>query len=385
MTSVNHKLYIYTFGNLLVRKEEEVLFSGENKNLNKRWRLFLLLLFNKGEKLTDQELIRKLELEENVVPRQSLRALVYRLRKDIEMKGTDFILSEQGGYTFNPDSRYWLDIDYFFNIIEKAKEKNDKERALRLYKRALELYEGAFLSNQYITEGYLIKLRSYYRELYLKAVANTGEILVDLNRFQEAIEIYELALKTHPKSVGLYLDMIDVFKKDNRPDLALIKTEEAMAFLKNSNLPMPPELQTEISDFFETDIDEDPASFFEDNKLCQGDIFQCGPMTFSSIFSLEKRRAERNEYDISLIHFQLNGEAPPEEINKAETILRDILTENLRSSDLITRWQPRHYLMLAIEQNEEEIETLLARIDQLYYEEFPPAEVNLSYSYQKLN
>ena len=108
-------------------------------------------------------------------------------------------------------------------------------------------------------------------------------------------------------------------------------------------------------------------------------------MTFSSIFSLEKRRAERNRDDISLIHFQLNGEAPPEEINKAETILRDILTENLRSSDLITRWQPRHYLMLVIEQNEQEIEALLARIEQLYYEEFPPAEVNLSYSYQKLN
>ena len=385
MTAVNHKLYVYTFGNLLVRKEEEVLFSGENKNLNKRWRLFLLLLFNKGEKLTDQELIRELELEENVAPRQSLRALVYRLRKDIEMKGTEFILSEQGGYTFNPDSKYWLDIDYFFNIIEKAKEKDDKERALRLYRRALDLYEGAFLKNQYITDRYLIKLRQYYRELYLKAVAKTGEILVDLNRFQDAIEIYEMAVKTHPKSVGLYLDMIDVFKKNNRPDLALIKTEEAMAFLKNSNLPMPPELQAEISDFFETDIDEDPANFFESNKLCQGDIFQCGPMTFSSIFSLEKRRAERDGHDISLIHFQLNGEAPPGDVNQSETILRDILTENLRSSDLVTRWKPRHYLMLAIEQKEEEIQALLERIDQLYYEEFPPAEINLSYSYQRLN
>ncbi len=44
MTAVNHKLYIYTFGNLLVRKEEEVLFSGENKNLNKT--LASILTFN---------------------------------------------------------------------------------------------------------------------------------------------------------------------------------------------------------------------------------------------------------------------------------------------------------------------------------------------------
>lgn len=383
-TVANNKLYIYTFGNLLVRKEEKILFSGENKNLNKRWHLFLLLLFNKGKKLTDQELIRKLALDENVVPRQSLRALVYRLRKDIKLDGTDFILSEQGGYSFNPDSKYWLDIDYFFNMIEKAKEKDDDQKALRLYKRALDLYEGAFLNNQYITDNYLIKLRSYYRELYLKAVASTGDILINLNRFQEAIEMYEMALKTHPKSIGLYLDMIDAFKKNNRPDLALIKTEEAMAFLKNSNLPMPPELQQEISDFFETDIDEDPAYYLEKNKLCQGDIFQCGPMTFASIFSLEKRRAKRNNYSISLIHFQLNGKATPVDVNKSEIILRDILMENLRESDVITRWKPRHYLMLAIDQPGDEVEMLLSRIDRLYNDEFPPSEINLSYSYQNL-
>ncbi|MFW6301728.1 MAG: BTAD domain-containing putative transcriptional regulator [Bacillota bacterium] len=385
MTAIaQKKLYIYTFGNLLVRKEEKVLFSGENKNLNKRWHLFLLLLFNKGKKLTDQDLIRKLELDDNVEPRQSLRALVYRLRKDIKLDGTDFILSEQGGYTFNPESRYWLDIDYFFNIIEKAKEKDDQERALRLYQRALELYEGAFLNNQYITDNYLIKLRSYYRELYLKTVARTGDILINLNRFQDAIEMYEMALKTHPKSIGLYLDMIDAFKKNNRPDLALIKTEEAMTFLKNSNLPMPPELQQEISDFFETDIDEDPAYYFEKNKLCQGDIFQCGPMTFSSIFALEKRRSRRNNYDISLIHFQLNGKATPVDVNKSEVILRDVLMENLRESDVVTRWKPRHYLMLAIDETEEEIQRLLARIERLYTEEFPPSDINLSYSYQQL-
>ncbi|MFW5790908.1 MAG: BTAD domain-containing putative transcriptional regulator [Bacillota bacterium] len=385
MTAIaQKKLYIYTFGNLLVRKEEKVLFSGENKNLNKRWHLFLLLLFNKGKKLTDQELIQKLELDDNVEPRQSLRALVYRLRKDIKLDGTDFILSEQGGYTFNPESRYWLDIDYFFNIIEKAKEKDDQERALRLYQRALELYEGAFLNNQYITDNYLIKLRSYYRELYLKTVARTGDILINLNRFQDAIEMYEMALKTHPKSIGLYLDMIDAFKKNNRPDLALIKTEEAMTFLKNSNLPMPPELQQEISDFFETDIDEDPAYYFEKNKLCQGDIFQCGPMTFSSIFALEKRRSRRNNYDISLIHFQLNGKATPVDVNKSEVILRDVLMENLRESDVVTRWKPRHYLMLAIDETEDEIQRLLARIERLYTEEFPPSDINLSYSYQQL-
>lgn len=104
MTVHYRKLYIYTLGNFLVRGENEVLFSGENKYLNKRWRLFLHLLFNKGNKVTDNELIKELDLEQNVEPHQSLRALVYRLRKDLRFTDSKFILSDQGGYVFNPQS-----------------------------------------------------------------------------------------------------------------------------------------------------------------------------------------------------------------------------------------------------------------------------------------
>lgn len=92
------KLYIYTLGDFLVRKEDKTIFSGENSYLNKRWCLFLYLLFNKGQKVSDQELIKQLNLEENVSPHQSLRALVYRLRKDLNFENGNFILNENGKF-----------------------------------------------------------------------------------------------------------------------------------------------------------------------------------------------------------------------------------------------------------------------------------------------
>jgi two-component SAPR family response regulator len=133
MTVSYQKLYIYTLGDFLVRKEDETIFSGENSYLNKRWRLFLYLLFNKGKKISDQELIQQLNLEENVSPHQSLRALVYRLRKDLNFENGNFILNEKGGYLFNPESSYWLDTQYFTGMVEKANSFKEKNKALDHY------------------------------------------------------------------------------------------------------------------------------------------------------------------------------------------------------------------------------------------------------------
>ena len=87
MTNSYQKLYVYTFGKLIIRKNDKTLFSG-NRNLNKRWKLFLILLINRGKTISDQKLIEELNLNNNVTPIQSLRALVYRIRKEISKKET---------------------------------------------------------------------------------------------------------------------------------------------------------------------------------------------------------------------------------------------------------------------------------------------------------
>lgn len=67
-----------------------------------------------------------------------------------------------------------------------------------------------------------------------------------------------------------------------------MKTEEAMLYLKNTNLPIPDKLNIEISNFFKTDIQETPGKILESNKLCRGNVFECGPMTFASVYLLKQ-------------------------------------------------------------------------------------------------
>ncbi|MFW6280630.1 MAG: AfsR/SARP family transcriptional regulator, partial [Halanaerobium sp.] len=362
-----------------------VIISGKNKNLNKRWWLFLYLLFNDGKKMTYQELIDLLNLKENVSPNQSLRALVYRLRNDLNLKNKEIILNDQGGYLFDHESNYWLDTHYFSKLIDKADEvQADDDRALELYNQAISLYNGNFLEFQEFNSIKFNLLREKYQELHKKAVCKTGEILFKKEKYIETIDLYEKAMQINPLSIDFYTALIESYKKIDRPDLALMKTEEAMLYLKNTYLPMPRNLNTQISNFFKTDIQDDPAEILESNKLCRGDVFECGPMTFASIYSLEKRRSARKEKNIYLVHIKINGTTSKEKLTHAEKILRRTINKTLRSNDIMTRWKLRYFLLLLVDIKAETVDKILTRIQDLYSENFPPPETSVSYSYQKL-
>jgi DNA-binding SARP family transcriptional activator len=378
------KLYIYTFGDFRVRKEDKTIFSGEDSYLSKRWRLFLYLLFNRGKKISDQELIQQLNLAKNVSPHQSLRALVYRLRKDLNFKNNNFILNEKGGYLFNPESSYWVDTQYFTGMVEKASTVKENNKALDLYREAVTLYKGKFLKDQELDDIKFNQLREKYQEVYKEAVIEMGEILSADQKYKEAVDLYEKALQINPLNIDFYIKLIESYKKIGRPDLALMKTEEAMLYLKNTNLPMPDNLNMEISDFFKTDIQEAPEKILESNKLCRGDIFECGPMTFASVYSLEKRRSSREDKELYLVHIKINGTSSAKKLKRAEKNLRQTINQTLRKNDIMTRWKARYYLVLLVDIKAEAVEKILGRIQNSYHDQFPPVETSVSYSYQKL-
>ena len=378
------KLYIYTLGDFLVRKEDETIFSGKTSYLNKKWLLFLYLLFNKGQKISNQELIKLLNLEENVSPNQSLRALVYRLRKDLNFENNDFILNEKRGYLFNPNSSYWLDAQYFTAMVEKANTLKEKNEALNLYQEAISLYKGKFLKDQELDNIKFNLLRKKYQEVYTEAVIELGDIFSAQKKYKEVAELYENSLQINPLNIDFYTKLIESYQKLGRPDLALMKTEEAILYFKNTNLPMNGNFNLKINNFFKNDIQENPEKILESNKLCRGDIFECGPMTFSSIYSLEKRRNLREEKDIFLVHIKINGTRSAKKLLRAEKILRRTINQNLRSNDIMTRWRERYYLILLVDIKAEKLNEILERIQNSYNDQFPPAETSISYSHQKV-
>ncbi|MFW6268747.1 MAG: AfsR/SARP family transcriptional regulator [Bacillota bacterium] len=375
------KVYIYTLGQLFIRHGDKVLFSG-NRKLNKRWKLFLLLLCRRGQTISDQQLISELNMAENATPRQSLRALVYRLRRDLAARhsSSSFIYTERGGYGFNPESDFWMDGRQFKNMIETG----TKEESLEKLNYALRMYKGIFLKNQKLDNNKLLKKRKEYSELYLNAVNTTAELLKKNNgEYDKIIDLYETSLQLYPLNVNMYLELIKTLKEAGKLNRARVRAEEIMSFLRNSDIKVPMRLEELVSDFFKIDLAQKPEFMLNNNSI-NNKIFECGPVTFSNIYNLEKRRAERKNNEIFLIHFQLNNTGNPHKMREAESILRKTLHEHLRSSDVITRWEPRHYLLLAVGLSEKEIKIILQRIENKFRDRYFSQKINLTYKYQNI-
>ena len=381
------KLYIYTLGQLTIKKGEQILFSG-NQKLNKRWKLFMLLLAHRGEILSDNELIYELSLDENATPRQSLRALIYRLRKEINFKDEDYINTHKGGYSFNTQSDYWLDLDKFNNIINEARKKLNKEKIVSdivdLYKKALRVYKGSFLANHELDNKKLLEKRSHYRDVFLESVKELADYQLDQNKYDEVVEIYETALHLYPFDVDLYLALINSLKESNRPGMARIKSEEALAFLSNAGMDIPQDLKNEVSSFVNLSKSNDIKFVLNNTSKNDQKVFECGPLTFSNIYNLEKRRAARENNKIELLHFQLTKSNFSEKNREAEIILKECLHESLRSSDIITRWQPRHYLLLVLDLSEEKISKIVKRIKNKYEAKSISPEIDLVYKFEEV-
>jgi len=107
-------------------------------------------------------------------------------------------------------------------------------------------------------------------------------------------------------------------------------------------------------------------------------------MTFASIYSLEKRRSSREDKEIYLIHIKINGTRSVKKLMQSKKILRKTINQTLRTSDILTRWRARYYLILLIDIKVEDVEKILERIQASYNNQFPPAETSISYSYQKV-
>ncbi len=376
-----HEIYIYTLGNFLIKKDNKVLASGYG-DLNKKWKLFIYLIFKAGEVVSHEELFHKLDLSANGYPDSSLRVLVSRLRKRIDGQGDSLIITRRHGYSFNTEYNFWLDCLQFESLLNRANNSSelDIQQKTELYQQALNLYQGAFLDIENI-DPWLLEKRAYYHDLYLENFKKTVHLLEKQKKYHDKFDLYELALRIYPYETDLHLGQYDSLKKMGKNSMARNRAEESVMFLKKAGLDIPEKLKDATLFDFNTDLQLNPEDILKDNN--GEDIFVCGPLTFSSIFNLEKRRSERKNRNIYLAHCKLTGKVSPGEKRKAENILYKTLHKNLRSMDVLTRLRHDYFLQLFVDITEKQIEKIFSRINSRFYSNCNNPGVSINWEYQK--
>ncbi|MFN2364470.1 MAG: BTAD domain-containing putative transcriptional regulator, partial [Halarsenatibacteraceae bacterium] len=338
--------------------------------------------FNRGERVSDNKLIQELGLTDNTDPNQALRALIYRLRQDIKNREGNYIFSENGGYIFNAGSPFWLDLEKFDELVKKG-DKVEAVEKVKYFRQAIKLFKGNFLENKELTSKELLNIRQQYSSKFAEIIISAAEICKEQGNYQEAINFYETGLQVENINVEFYYNLIQTLKEIKRPDQAVIKAEEAMSIFNNFGVEIPVKLQQEISALISKEnnqsMEEMIADEVETNKA-----FESGPITFSKIVNLERRRNKREDKSLYLVSFKLMHQGSPADMIEAERILHKNLLDNLRAYDLVTRLKPREFLLMLVDITEKELEKITGRVVEEYNESLPPPEIMLSYEYRKV-
>ncbi len=116
---------------------------------------------------------------------------LHRVRQAL---GADVVVVEGGQYRLG-DVDYWLDVEEFESLVERARLLPPHDwQTEDLWRRAIELYQGDFLIG--VEEVWCVPRREELREMYVEALIGMGRCHEARGELKRAIGWYGRALET---------------------------------------------------------------------------------------------------------------------------------------------------------------------------------------------
>ena len=372
MCDDSKNIYIYTLGRFSVKDGNSELISTQQRS-SKRWLLFQLLFTYRNDSIPVEKIYDYVELNESVNPPEALKVLVYYLRQNLNNTNPDknvipgkFVICEKGQYYFNIESEYWFDGDEFELLFNKANSviNSNPDNALRLFKKALNFYQGEYLM-EVGAKAWVLPTRNYYRRMYLTAIIKTCKLLVARDDYQSAIELCMDGLKTNPFEENLHEIIINSFLKSNQTNLARIHCEDIVSLYKENDLHLPTKLQKLYTMLCSKKTGLNPIieltkipfmSEVEGALVCNIDIFKF-------IYKFEKAKKERKRGVPFLVYFKLPARILTQDnIEMQIHELENIFKAKLRKSDLFCPWNKFDYVLLLNSENHNSVEIVIERL-----------------------
>jgi two-component SAPR family response regulator len=213
---------IYTLGDFDLSINNQSFFR-ESSRKHKIIKLFQYLLTFRGKKLLPETIIENLEPgNEYNDPNNVLRTQIFRLRKtlmqfagDLRQSGSSQpyycrIVFSRGYYILELSEHVILDVDEFdklVNLADQARRTNPDE-AIKLYKKAVDLYKGDYLSGCNC-DTWVVPVRNHYNRVYLQALFSLIELSTRKRDYSQIIDTCEKALLIEPYEEALHISYLE--------------------------------------------------------------------------------------------------------------------------------------------------------------------------------
>ena len=389
-------LTIQTLGEFSLKYGENRVSDRDNRS-KKVWLLLAYLLCNKDKAVSQKKLIELLWDDDPASsnPENALKITFHRLRTMLDQlwpnAGRELIVHRDAGYVWNGQVPSTLDTEEFDRLADAPAENEEARIAACL--AALELYRGDFLE-KLSSETWVIPITTHYHNRYIDLVTELTPLLMQRERFAEAVAICRAAVGVEPYHEPLHGLLIralgasgdqkgaaaayEELTKRLFDDFGIMPSEEirqayreATRSLSDQTLPMEQVL--------EHLQEQDPAS----------GALQCEYDYFKVLCFVEARAMERSgkATHIALLSITPALDAKPlskRSLNTALGHLQNEIRTNLRRGDTFARCSGSQFIVMLPQANYENSCMVCRRIIGAYTRKYPHSPVKLHFMVQPL-
>ncbi|MFR3767711.1 MAG: BTAD domain-containing putative transcriptional regulator [Blautia sp.] len=393
------ELTVRMFGKFQTENEKGIL-NKENMRSEMLTRLLAYMISHREKDMTAQELIDVLWPEDQSDnPSGALKNLMYRLRKLMNNtwgESGKYIVTGRGAYQLNPEFVFHVDIEEFEECCRQVFNSEDPAVQQENGKRAVELYQGMFLS-ELSSEYWVVSIATYYHSIYLTMVKRLAALLEKEKKFTDVEEICGKAIQIEPLDEEIHCFLLRAMIADNKQQLAASHYKETVKLLYDSLGVRPSgemeniyeELQ-KIQHDHESNIDIIQEDLREEKA---SGAFFCEYGVFRKIYALESRSSRRLGISVHLalvslyLDFQIQkeGQDYTDLIGEGMSVLEETLMKRLRSSDIVCRYSVNQFLVMLPACQYEDAKMVVNRLKDSFYKSGKTNKLLLQYSIDELD
>jgi DNA-binding SARP family transcriptional activator len=373
------------------------VLTDEINRSQKLWNVLSYLIVHRDRSVPQSEFIDVFwPNDDSANPANALKTLLYRIRIMLEpLFGPELrpILSRRGAYAWNGAIACDVDADRFEALCRQAENPAlGDEARMALYREAVCLYKGGFLPK---LDGQLwvVPLSARYHTQYLAAVKAFALLLETHEDFKEMAALCTRASELDPLDETLHVLILRALIRQGKNAAALAHYEKATDLLYR-NLGIHPSealraLYTEIMRVEKT-LETDLGVIQEELQETAGrpGAFVCEYGFFREVYRLEARRAQRSgmSVHIGLITVALPGGGVPPlgVLNITMDQLLEVLVQNLRRGDVISKYSGAQYVVMLPSANFEDSSMVMDRIVNAFYRQYRRNFLKLSCKIREL-
>ena len=352
--------------------------------------LMTYLILQRGKAVAMQRLARELwgaRRSEN--PENALKTLVSRLRSLLNGVAEGLgcaIRSEQGAYRWENLPGVRVDVLEFIDLAEELKKPVTEAERWEKSRRVLALYQGELFQNGDMVNGSM--QASWLHKSYLETVYAYVEMLKTRDEYNEIARVCDIALRYDDLDEFLHIERMRALVGLNRADEA---RQEYRLVAHRSREVLDAEPSDALRESYEQLADASAELQFNldaiSNELTERDSQRSGPFfcdysAFREIYNIQYRNLERLGSTMFLGVITVTGQGGQlSDISRESAMagLQEILRNNLRKGDIVTRFSPTIFAMLLPTVDYATGGVVMERIEHLFYAEYPGGTVAIQH------